>query len=190
MSLGASVSCVFLTRFVSFRFDLMLQGPNLLWHLKNGVLEPLNPKVWFILIGTNDIFSSQCTDRFVIADILNVLRVVHEQRPEAEFIIHGILPRKDPGSKKTQFLGRYWKRIQVINAQVKRFCEYHPNLHFMQGGSVFMEETELKGRRQMNVSRMDDGLHPTPEGLLAWGEQIVKTVNKVLTDAEKTRSGR
>jgi lysophospholipase L1-like esterase len=159
--------------------------------LKNGILEPLNPKFWFILIGTNDIFTSQCTDRFVIADILNVIRAVHEQRPEAEFIIHGMLPRKDPSSRGTQFLGRYWKRIQMINAQIKRFCEYHPNLHFMQGGSVFMEETDLYGRRQMNVSRMDDGIHPTPEGLLAWGQEIVEMVEEITRDAKKNiRSGR
>jgi lysophospholipase L1-like esterase len=178
-----------LSHAVSFPFDFMLKGPNLLWHLKNGLLEPLNPKVWFILIGTNDIFASQCTDRFVVADILNVLRAVHEQRPEAEFIIHGILPRKDPGNRKSQFLGRYWKRIQVINAQIKRFCEFHPNLHFMQGGSVFMEETDLKGRRQMNVSRIDDGIHPTPEGLEAWAELIVKMVLTIMKNAKKIRSG-
>lgn len=52
-----------------------------------------------------------------------------------------------------------------------------------------MEETDLKGRRQMNVSRMDDGMHPTPEGLLAWGEQIVETVDKITAKAKKIRSG-
>jgi lysophospholipase L1-like esterase len=155
--------------------------------LKNGVLEPLNPKLWFLLIGTNDLFTSQCTDRFVVADILNVLRYLHEQRPEAEFIIHGMLPRKDPENRKTQFLGQYWKRSQGVNAQIKRFCEYHPNLHFMQGGSVFLEETDLRGRQQLNVSRMDDGMHPTPEGLSAWGKHIVRMVNKTLIDSKTIR---
>ena len=161
----------------------------MLWHLKNGVLDHLNPKVWLILIGSNDMFVNFCTDRFVLADILNVLKYLQTSRPEAQFIVHGILPRLDPvpeskGQTKG-LLGRYWKRSQVINAQLKRFCETHNHLHFMQAGSFFLEETDLKGRRRINATLMEDGIHPTVEGLRVWGQKIAEMVNKTIKEAKK-----
>ena len=161
------------------------KGPNVLWHLQNGVLDPLNPKVWFLLIGTNDLFESECTDRFVIADILNVLKYIHMQRPEAQFIVHGILPRVDRG-KKTQYLGKYWKRIQSINAVLKRFCETHQSLHYMQAGSVFLvDKDEMRGRKSIDPALLGDGLHPTPKGLEVWGKEIIKMVDRTISEAKK-----
>jgi lysophospholipase L1-like esterase len=157
----------------------------LFWHLAHGVLEPLHPKVWLILIGTNDLFDSKCTERFVVANILNVLKTIQEQRPDAQFLIHGILPRKEDPTKKSQFLGHLWKRTQSINFQLRKFCEKYENINYLQGGSFFMEETDVRGRRQIDKNMIEDGVHPTEKGLEVWGDYIVKRVTKILTRAKE-----
>jgi len=165
-------------------------GPNALWHLKNGVLEPLKPKVWLILVGTNDLYELKCTDRFVVANILNVLKVIADHQPDAQFILHGILPRKDKAESKTQFLGQVWKRAQAVNIQIRKFCDHKTNIHYMQAGPLFMEETETRGRQQIDVKKMADGVHPTKEGLEVWGDYIVKEVTSILHNAAEAKAAK
>jgi len=163
-------------------------GPNLLWHLKNGVLEPLDPKAWFIHIGSNDLYTSKCTDRFVIANILNVLKAIQEERPDAQFFLHGILPRKDNPKQNSQFLGRQWHRAQTVNMELKKFCKQYSNIHYLQGGPLFMEESQARGRRKINVELINDGVHPTTKGLEIWGDYIVNKTTAVLLKGEKGTS--
>ncbi len=73
------------------------------------MINNLNPKLWFISIGNNDLFEKKCTDRFVVASILNVIKAIADLKPDAHFIIHGILPRKDDAKSKTEFLKKKWK---------------------------------------------------------------------------------
>ena len=174
------------TNFSKTKRQLLRKGPNLLWHLQNGVLEPLNPKVWFILIGSNDLFESRCTDRFVFANILNVLQELHMHRPDAQFIIHGILPRKDQKKNTTQYLGEYWRMSQQVNAMLKKFCKNYDNLHYMQGGKSFMKDNDKqRGRQQLDANLMADGVHPTRHGLVNWGKLIVAKLNQTLIYAEE-----
>jgi lysophospholipase L1-like esterase len=163
------------------------QGPNLLWHLQHGLLDAVNPKIWLILIGTNDLFESRCTDRFVVANILNVLKAIYEQKPDAQFIIHGILPRKDHPESKSQYMGADWKRAQAINWRVRKFCEHSSQLYYMQAGPLFTEETSVRGRRQIDEKLMEDGIHPTVQGLEIWGDYLVKQVKGILGDVEKAK---
>jgi lysophospholipase L1-like esterase len=159
-----------------------------LWHLKNGVLQPLKPKVWLILIGTNDLYDLKCIDRFVVANILNVVKMIFDQQPDAQFILHGILPRKDKEFSKTQFLGQVWKRAQAVNLQLRKFCEYKTNMHYMQAGPLFMEDTDVRGRRQIDTTKMSDGIHPTKDGLEVWGDYIVKEVQQILQSGKESKA--
>jgi lysophospholipase L1-like esterase len=69
---------------------------ELLWHLENGMLpDSLNPKVWIILIGTNDLGLSNCSKRNTLAGILNVAHFLREHKPNTPIILHGLLPRAD-----------------------------------------------------------------------------------------------
>lgn len=167
---------------------LIQKGPNLLWHIQNGMINSLNPRLWFISIGTNDLFVEKCTDRFVVASILNVVKMIHDLKPDANFIIHGILPRKDDPKSKSQFLKSKWKYAQAINTQVRKFCENSPRLWYMQAGPLFLEETERKGRRAIDEKLLEDGIHPTRKGLEVWGDYMVKRINQILQEIEERKT--
>merc|ERR1712196_243173 len=104
------------------------------------------------------------------------VKTIFEMRPDASFVIHGILPRKDNPDSKSQFLKKKWKYAQAINTQIRKFCEHSARLYYMQAGALFLEETESKGRRQIDRKLLEDGIHPTKRGMEVWGDYIVKRV--------------
>jgi len=148
------------------------------------MINNINPKLWFISIGTNDLFEQKCTDRFVVANILNVIKMIHELKPDANFIIHGILPRKDNPDSKSQFLRTKWKYAQAINTEIRKFTEHSSRLWYIQAGPLFLEETESKGRRAIIPDLLEDGVHPTQKGLEVWGDYIVKRVHEILQEIQ------
>jgi lysophospholipase L1-like esterase len=150
------------------------------------MIDSLNPKLWFISIGSNDLFEEKCTDRFVVASILNVVKAISDRKPDAHFIIHGILPRKDEAKSKTDFLKKKWKYAQMINTQIRKFCEHSPKLFYMQAGPLFLKEAskDWRGRRSIDHLLLEDGVYPTKRGMEVWGDYIVKRVKQILKDIQ------
>jgi lysophospholipase L1-like esterase len=151
----------------------------MLWHWENGISEArLNPKLWFIMVGGNDLFESKCTNRFVFANILNVLKRIFEAHPNSEFIVHGIMPRTDdPGSTS---LGHLWKRAQDINFLIRKFSDRASHIHYVNAGTKFTVESGMKGRRHLDPELMTEGMYPTAKGMRVWGDYIEKKVTEIL----------
>jgi lysophospholipase L1-like esterase len=66
---------------------------NVLWRLKNGELDKVNPKVIVVMAGTNNIGSTKPED--IAEGIKAVLDVCREKAPDAVVILMGITPRND-----------------------------------------------------------------------------------------------
>jgi len=164
-------------------------GPNLLWLIRRGEVEKLNPKVWFIHIGTTDLFDSKCTNRYVVANVLNVVQELHSKKPDAQFIIHGILPRLDPEqvySKGNDQLGEYWHRAQRVNKLLKNLCETGENLWYMQSGNHFLKiDYSQKGRNPVDPRLFDKDGDLTAPGMKIWGAEIVNKTGIVLAAVQK-----
>jgi len=68
-------------------------APNVLWRIQNGeVPSYLYPKVWWLVIGTNDLALKQCSEEVVLLGILRVIEEIQEMRPDAKIIVSSILP--------------------------------------------------------------------------------------------------
>jgi len=64
-----------------------------LWRIKNGELpENLNPKVIWLLIGTNDLSLKQCSEEVVLLGILRVIEEIEALKPNTKIVVTGILP--------------------------------------------------------------------------------------------------
>jgi len=163
-------------------------GPNLLWHIQNGLIDNLKPKIWFIMIGTNDLFDYHCSEDFVVASIMNVVKLVADKSPESLFVIHGIMPRLDIPKSKTTFLGKIWKRAQNVNNKLRRFCRKYRNFYYIQGGELMLVPSKITGRARIDPKMMDDGLHPTLEGFEKWADFVVLRLQKTLDQFEKFKA--
>jgi lysophospholipase L1-like esterase len=67
---------------------------NLLWRIQNGEMpRNLNPKVWWLLIGANDLVRGECSEEAIILGILKLAEEIQTIRPESVVVIQGLLPR-------------------------------------------------------------------------------------------------
>ncbi|GAX10931.1 platelet-activating factor acetylhydrolase [Fistulifera solaris] len=162
---------------------------ELLWHLQNGVLNvpTLQPSVWVLLIGTNDLGRWKCSKRTVLAAILHVAQYLHQQRPNATILLHGLLPRSEDDLDTSQ-LGKYWQDIRFINRELRKFVDMHPGEWFyMDASTVFLQRApkaignaDTQGSVQLKAQYMPDGLHPNVEGYEQWAPLLVDAIVKRL----------
>ncbi|ACI65893.1 predicted protein [Phaeodactylum tricornutum CCAP 1055/1] len=149
-------------------------SPELLWHLENGLIPPtLRPKVWVLLVGTNDLGRAGCSKRTALAGILNAAHHLNAQQPETPLVIHGLLPRSQ--DKSSSKLGRYWVQIQWINSELKRIVARQPNWHYIDSQHIFLQD-----EFDINAKLLPDGLHPNAEGYDLWLPLIAHQVSEII----------
>lgn len=120
------------------------QTPNLLWRLENGELpNVLQPHVFVLLIGTNDLSKDWCSAENVVVGIVRIVELLLEERPTATVLLHGLLPRttdRDGYLNQGRTIGsgirdwssyfnhgrdedgdspNFWPEIQIINDELR-----------------------------------------------------------------------
>lgn len=134
---------------------------NLLWRIQNGEMpKTLKPKVWWLEIGANDLAMTKCSEEAVIVGILRLADEIKVQHPDSVVVVQSILPRSSSSDghvrtitnssrpSKTLFhhptkeyvkTDEYplWPSIQLINAEVAKFCEKHEHLVFFDVSDIF-----------------------------------------------------
>ncbi|XP_063358502.1 platelet-activating factor acetylhydrolase IB subunit beta homolog [Cydia amplana] len=66
------------------------QTQNVLWRIKNGELDHVDPKVIVVHVGTNNI---ENTPEQVCEGILEIIRSIREKHPSAYIVLPSLLPR-------------------------------------------------------------------------------------------------
>jgi lysophospholipase L1-like esterase len=150
---------------------------NLLWHLVNGMfIDSLQPKVWFILIGTNN-FGIGCSKEVILAGTAYIVNYVRSRRPTSQIILHGLLPRT--GFTNWSALGEYWVDIQWINQQLKQECERHAAwCTYMEAPLLFLKP----GGIEIDPEMMADLLHPTALSYEPWSKLVMEVVTSVMNE--------
>jgi len=160
--------------------------------LHNGILPPQNnnnnnvtpslllqPKVWLILIGTNDLFGARCSKESTLQGILQVAHYIKSQQPQAAILIHGLLPRGEgKRGRQAMTLGNHWQDIQWINQQLLAACQrqQQKGWYYMDTGHFFLNDK----KDAINSRLMGDGVHPRISGMKGWGPMIVKALHEIL----------
>jgi len=160
---------VFRATFARHGRSLILAGrsdqTNHTLHLLEAALPvlqraPKAPKLYSLLIGTNDIGYGG-TVQSAIAGIKAVIRRLHKAHPSTTVLLHALLPRSD--SK------RHHQNNQEVNRGLRAFMdERPPKVELIDCAHVFPEAS----MKQL----MHDGLHPNREGYTKWYQQCVKPV--------------
>lgn len=66
------------------------QTQNVLWRIKNGELDHVDPKVIVVHVGTNNV---ENTPEQVCEGILEIIRTIREKHPSAYIVLPSLLPR-------------------------------------------------------------------------------------------------
>lgn len=151
---------------------------HLNWHIQNGVLpESINPKVIWILIGTNNFFGDCSTPDTVVSAIMEVALQIRKRKPFTKIVLQGLLPRGDRlGSIE---LETGWKLIQETNKRLESIAHILPELYYYgMDESLFL--TQEEGRTIINKKMMKDCVHPTPAAFVLMGDLIEAEILRLL----------
>jgi lysophospholipase L1-like esterase len=161
----------------------MTQCQNLLYRLQHGEMpSALKPKVWWILIGTNNLGVDSCSADAITAGNIRIVQEIRRIHPNTPIVINSILPR---GSEELLHSSEMWPVIQTINQRLECFARFTTEssapVKFFNATSLFtyddtQDEMEYGREVYVNETRMNDYLHPSAEGAVVWGREIVKMV--------------
>jgi len=155
-------------------------GPNLLYRIQNGEMpNDLNPKIWMVLIGINDMKGKNCSEEAVIMSIARIVQEIRFRKPDATVLINAILPS---GQGRSMKLGGLWHAIKRVNKELLKFSAKHDKVRFVDMGKIFID-SDSNGS-MLSSELMPDALHPNALGYQMLGESIQKEALSILRDLE------
>jgi len=158
--------------------------PQVLYRLENGFLNNsfLQPKVWWILIGTNDLaFGDWCAVDAVVAGNIRIAQVILQARPHSTVVINSIFPLGN-----LQGLRDWYGYYDQVNHRLECFAASTDRVEFFNGTSLFLnhdstsvENGNTVASPSVNESLLPDGCHPNGDASRIWGAAIIEKVKEV-----------
>ena len=152
------------------------QTGHVLWRITEGKeLEPINPKVAVMMIGTNN--TGRHSAEEIAGGIKAIVQELRRQKPEMKILLLGVFPRSGPGvSKEDQVCpaDKLQPKIKAINDIIAKLDD-GKHVFYKDIGSKFLDE---KGGLPRKI--MPDLLHLSPAGYEIWANAIKDDVQKLL----------
>ncbi|MCW8088313.1 GDSL-type esterase/lipase family protein [Sabulicella glaciei] len=140
------------------------QTENVLWRLQNGHLPRLQPRLYVLLIGTNNPHPA----REVAAGVAMIVQFLRQTSPNSHVLVLGVLPRgADPRNS-----GR--AKNAAVNALI-RTCADNVYVHFLDVSADFVEPDGT-----ISAETMPDGLHLSPASYERLGQAIYPTIRHLM----------
>lgn len=144
---------------------------NILWRLKNGELDGVNPKVIVILAGTNNVGAGASAAE-VTRGVKAIIETCRTKAPGATIVLTGILPRDDDP--------RFRPTILAVNRNLSRLADGR-KVRFIDVTDR-MTDREGKLREGLTIDR----LHLSPEGYQIWADALRSIFREVLGPRART----
>ena len=140
---------------------------HVLWRIENGEI-PLNLQVAFIHCGTNNLDRDNPAE--IKDGIASIVYTIQEKKPNANFIVSGLLPRDQEFSSRRD-------KIKLVNQELMKWCQSGKvrNVHYLNPDKDW---TEPDGRL-VERSYFTDFLHLVEEGYNKFAKSIYEAIVKV-----------
>src|SRR5690606_33292921 len=90
---------------------------HVLWRLMNGELENVDPKLFVLMIGTNNTGHRQDPPEKTADGIKLILELLQDRKPDAKILFLSVFPRDEKPD------GRLRRINDAINARIKDFAD-------------------------------------------------------------------
>lgn len=140
---------------------------NVLWRVLNGEIDGIDPQLFLVLIGTNNLSTN--TDEDIVDGILQVIEVIRSRCPEAKIVLFGLLPREQDETGRECVT-----RIRAINHQLEQHAQSNGFIYECFGDALLADS----GRIDKFI--MPDGLHLNEDGYRIAGPIIREIIQKNL----------
>ena len=151
---------------------------NILWRLKNGELDNVNPKIIVLLAGTNNVGnqSPQSKDDPRVDEVTRgikaILDVFRQKAPKATIVLMGILPRNDNMA--------VMPIIDQINERIAKFAD-GKKIRYLNINSKMAD----KDGRLFEGMTVPDKLHLNLKGYQVWADALKPIFTKILGPRKK-----
>lgn len=136
----------------------MDQTQHTLYNLREVLPALQRPRLFFVLIGTNNIGTSLMMPPQTLKGVTAVVSAIRTAFPGVKVILHTQLPRYDEPDHK----GILQSRLDVLDALTARYAHTEvKGVEIMNCSGVFPRFEKLK-------ALMPDNLHPNAEGYRRW----------------------
>jgi lysophospholipase L1-like esterase len=146
---------------------------NVLWRLRHGEADGLQPKDVVVLIGTNNFFRSNMephgeTPQQVTAGTLAIVEELHTRMPEARVLVLSILP--------TGFGAEWMLKIDAVNAQVQAAVTKLAYARYLDVSGSFLDGKRVRDELyyEGRLSPAERALHPTVAGQRSMAEAVAR----------------
>ncbi len=136
---------------------------HLLWRIRHGEVDGLQPKVVVVLIGTANTFYPSNTSVQVTEGICAVVKELRARLAQTKILLLAIFPR----GEKTDPVRAELKEINIALGQL----ELDPKVRFLDLGAKF-----LTGDGTLSREVMPDLIHPNAKGYQIWAEAMEATL--------------
>ena len=138
---------------------------NILWRLKNGELDGVNPKVIVLLAGTNNVGAGETYEE-VTKGLQAIIATCREKAPKATIILTAIFPRNDKMTYLSTITRINEKLSKLANGNQVRFLNVNPGLADANGKLI----------DGMTI----DYLHPSARGYQIWANGLKPILQELL----------
>eukprot|EP00112_Aurelia_sp_Birch-Aquarium-sp1_P024217 Seg7544.1 transcript_id=Seg7544.1/GoldUCD/mRNA.D3Y31 product="Platelet-activating factor acetylhydrolase IB subunit beta" protein_id=Seg7544.1/GoldUCD/D3Y31 len=138
---------------------------NVLWRLQNGELESVKPKLFVVLVGTNNI-DNTCDE--IVEGLETIAWTINQRHPQTKILILGLLPR---GEKPNRLRDKHYE----INNDLERSLQAIPNTWFLKADPGFVNSNGF-----IKMSDMNDYLHLTRAAYAKFGRLVCSFILKLL----------
>ena len=141
---------------------------HVLWILKDStILDPITPKLFVLMIGTNNVGWNETNPAQTLEGIQAILATIREKEPQAKVLVFDVFPR---GANEQDGLR---KQVDEINRGIPALCDGVHAIHC----SINKQLLESDGKT-LSREMMGDLLHPEAEGYEIWSAAILPFADK------------
>jgi len=161
---------------------------NLLYRLIHGELSnELQPKVWWISIGINDLLKDYCSEELIVLGIQRIVEEIMIVQPNVTVVVNSILPVQTnkyglldemEGCNRNACYNMY-PHISSINNKLLQFTMENDNVEYFNANDVFVE-TKDDGKEYMRMDWFQDPVHPNLVGFKRWNRLIMKKLFDII----------
>ena len=146
--------------------------PNVLYRLLNGHHERLEPKIWWLLVGTNDAGGDYCSSQVIAAGNIKIAELLLQRQPDAKVVLNSLLPRGfEPMSQNVA-----WNILKQANDMLECYAATRSSVFFFNATDLFLEDSD-----SVNATMMEDSVHPNAIGAEVWGRAMIDyAINNLL----------
>ena len=143
---------------------------NVLYRITNGELDGITPKVFVVMIGTNNFGLHNDKPADVAAGVKTIVDTLQKKVPAAKVLLLGVFPR---GQKPNN---DFRKRITALNEEISKLQDGKKVVY------LDIKDSFLGKDGSLPKELMPDFLHLSEKGYFIWAEAIEPTVKKMLAD--------